>query len=139
MATPGTVNQALLESNFQNAGDVYLDTKTEGAFQVVVDQVNANAGIFTTGGSALIVSDPISGLSSGTVFGQIVEIEAQVQAAVGGIVPPSTITNAMLQTDSVDNRVLADSAVARSNLTPEINVGNTGGLVYAYRNIRGAL
>lgn len=38
----GIVNQALLESNYQNAGQVYDDKKTEGVFQVVVDQVNAN-------------------------------------------------------------------------------------------------
>lgn len=38
----GQVDQALLQSKYQNAGDVYDDNKTEGAFQVVVDQVNAN-------------------------------------------------------------------------------------------------
>lgn len=38
----GIVNQALLETKYQNPGQVYDDSKTEGAFQVVVDQVNAN-------------------------------------------------------------------------------------------------
>lgn len=38
----GIVDQALLQSFYQNAGDVYSDDKTESAFQVVVDQVNAN-------------------------------------------------------------------------------------------------
>lgn len=133
----GPVNQTALESNYQNAGDIYLDTKTEGAFQVVVDQVNENAGIFAAGGSALVVSDPITGVTGTNVYDQLVFMEGQIQDAVGGIVPPGTITNAMLQTDSVDARVLADNSVARENLTAEASVGNTGGLIYAYRNIKG--
>lgn len=133
----GPVNQALLDANYQEPGETYLDTKTEGAFQVVVNQVNENAGIFSAGGSALIVSDPITGVTGANVYDQLVSIEAQVQAAVGGIVPPSTITNAMLQTDSVDNRVLAGNAVGRANLTAEASVGNIAGIIYAYKNLGG--
>jgi len=133
----GPINQALLESNYQNAGDIYSDLNTEGAFQVVVDQVNENSAIFAAGGSALIVSDPIVGVVGDDVYEQLVYMEGQIQSAVSGIVPPGTITNAMLQTDSVDNRVLADDSVSRANFTAEANVGNVGGLLYAYRNIKG--
>lgn len=38
----GPVNQALLESNFQSPGQIYDDAKTEGAFNVVAQQVNEN-------------------------------------------------------------------------------------------------
>lgn len=38
----GIVNQALLQSFYQNAGQVYDDKMTESAFQVVVDQLNSN-------------------------------------------------------------------------------------------------
>lgn len=40
--TAGPINRALLESNFQNPGDVYNDLKTEGAFDVVADQIDDN-------------------------------------------------------------------------------------------------
>jgi len=40
--TAGPVNRALLESNFQSPGDVYDDSKTEGAFDVVADQIDDN-------------------------------------------------------------------------------------------------
>ncbi|UKS27205.1 hypothetical protein LOZ80_38095 [Paenibacillus sp. HWE-109] len=42
MATPGPVNRTLLQSYYQNAGDVYDDTKTEGAFGTLADQLDAN-------------------------------------------------------------------------------------------------
>lgn len=125
----GPVNQILLQSNYQNPGDIYLDTKTEGAFQVVVDQVNENAGIFAPGGSALIYSDTIPGLTSNNVYGQISEVEAQVQAAVGGIVPPGTITTAMLQ----------DGAVTYAKVDDLGKIARIGGTVYAYKNIPGFL
>lgn len=123
----GPVNQALLESNYQNPGDIYLDTKTEGAFQVVVNQVNDNAGIFTAGGSSLVVSDPITGITGTNVYDQLVSIEAQVQAAVGGIVPPGTITTAMLQ----------DGAVTHVKLSPSEQTASVGGTLYAYSNLGG--
>ncbi len=123
----GLVNQSALESNFQNPGDIYLDTKTEGAMQVIVDQVNLNAGIFFAGGSALLFSDSIPGLSTNTVFDQIAEIEAQVQAAVGGIVPPGTITTAMIQ----------DGAVTHVKLSSSEQTASVGGLLYANSTLGG--
>lgn len=42
MATPGPVNRTLLQSYYQNAGDVYDDTKTEGAFGTLADQMDSN-------------------------------------------------------------------------------------------------
>ncbi|MCI3922430.1 SGNH/GDSL hydrolase family protein [Paenibacillus sp. TRM 82003] len=42
MASPGPVNRALLESYYQNSGEVYDDTKTEGALEVLADQIDAN-------------------------------------------------------------------------------------------------
>lgn len=143
----GPVNQALLEANYQNAGDIYSDLKTEGAFQVVVDQVNANAGIFAAGGSALVVSDPITGVTGSNVYDQLVFIEGQLQTAIGGLVPPNTITNAMLQTDSVDTRVLAPNAVTNTEilagtiqitaLQAALQTALVGAMLYTYRNVKG--
>lgn len=42
MATAGSVNRTLLQSFYQNAGDVYDDTKTESAFGTLADQIDAN-------------------------------------------------------------------------------------------------
>lgn len=125
--TLGPINQAQLESNYQNPGDIYLDTKTEGAFQVVVNQVNENAQIFNADGSTLIPSPVIAGLSSTTVYDQLVEIEAQVLAAVGGIVPPGTITTAMLQ----------DGAVTHVKLEASEQTASVGGTLYAFYNLGG--
>ena len=138
----GPVNQALLESNYQNPGDIYLDTKTEGAFQVVVNQVNENAGIFSTGGSDLIYSDPITGVTGSTVYDQLVSMEAQIQAAIGGLVPPNTITTAMLQdgavttpklaSGAVTNIKLADGAVSHLKLDASEQTASVGGTQYSY-------
>jgi hypothetical protein len=38
----GKVNRVTLESHYQNAGDIYQDTNTESAIEVVVAQVDAN-------------------------------------------------------------------------------------------------
>lgn len=123
----GTVNQALLESKYQNAGDIYSDLNTEAAFQVVVDQVNENAGIFAAGGSDLIVSDDIAGLTSNTVYGQLTEIEAQVLAIVGGSIPPSSISTSMLQ----------DGAVTHVKLEASEQTASVGGLMYAHKTFFG--
>lgn len=40
--TAGPVNRSALESNYQDSGDVYDDTKTEGAFDVIADQIDDN-------------------------------------------------------------------------------------------------
>lgn len=42
--TAGPVNRALLESNYQSPGQVYDDSKTEGAFDVLADQIDENWG-----------------------------------------------------------------------------------------------
>lgn len=143
----GPVNQALLESNYQNPGDIYLDTKTEGAFQVVVDQVNANAAIFAAGGSSLIVSDPITGVTGTNVYDQMAYMEGQIQTIVGGAIPPNSVTNAMLQTDSVDTRVLAPNSVTTAEIvdgtiligdvTSTLQTALVGAILYTYRNIKG--
>lgn len=143
----GPVNQALLESNFQNTGEIYLDTKTEGAMQVIVDQVNENAGIFGAGGSDLIYSDTIPGITGNTVYDQIAFIEGQIQSAIGGIVPPDTVTNAMLQTDSVNTRVLAPNSVTTNEIvdgtiligdvTASLQTALVGAILYTYRNVKG--
>lgn len=38
----GRVNRGLLEAFYQNPGDVYNDTKSEGAFETIAAQVDAN-------------------------------------------------------------------------------------------------
>lgn len=118
----GPVNQALLESNFQSPGDIYLDTKTEGAFQVVVDQVNANAGIFTTGGSALLFSDTIPSVTGNTVYDQLVFMEQQIQAITGGVIAPGTVVTAMIQ----------NGAVTHIKLEPSEQTASVGGTQFLY-------
>lgn len=38
----GLVNRTTLQSNYQNAGDVYDDKKTEGAIEVLANQMDLN-------------------------------------------------------------------------------------------------
>lgn len=42
MPGPGLINRPQLQSNYQNAGDIYSDVKTEGAFNLLADQMDAN-------------------------------------------------------------------------------------------------
>lgn len=118
----GPVNQAALEANYQNAGDIYSDINTEACLQVIVDQVNENASIFSSGGSDLIVSDPIVGVTGSTVYDQLVFMEGQIQAAVGGVTPPGTITTAMIQ----------DGAVTHVKLEASEQTASVGGTQYSY-------
>lgn len=123
MATPGPVNRALLQSYYQNPGDVYLDNMTEGAFNTLADQIDANAGVFGPTGSQQVLSPPIDGVTGTNVYDQLVSIEGQILAAVGGIVPPGTITSAMIQ----------NGAVSHLKLSASEQTASVGGTIYAFQ------
>ena len=126
MATPGTVNQALLESFYQDPGQVYLDSQTEGAFQVLADQINVNALIFTANGSTYLISPAIPGITGTTVYDQLAFLETQIQAITGGVVAPGTITTALLQDGAVTHVKLSPSeqtASAASMLNAQSTLG----------------
>lgn len=54
----GTVNRTLLSTFYQNAGDVYDDNKTEGAFDVLADQTDANWLDYAAHKSAAVLDHP---------------------------------------------------------------------------------
>lgn len=98
--TAGPVNRALLESFYQNPGEIYDDTKTEGAFDVIADQIDDNWGpvsnILGPNGSTYVGSPSITGVTGLFVYQQLLSLKAQIDAIVGGNIPPGTITYDML-------------------------------------------
>lgn len=123
----GPVNRALLQSFFQNPGDIYLDTKTEGALNTLADAIDSNSVIFNADGSSQVPSLPIAGVTGTNVYDQLVSIETQVQAIVGGSVAPGTITTSMIQ----------DNAVTFAKLSQGQQAASVGGICYAYNNFFG--
>ena len=130
----GPVNQALLESFYQNAGEIYDDTKSEGALQVIVNQVNDNwtdyAGVkavlnsVTPGnsGSEYVKSAPISGVSGATVHAQMTNIEEQIQALVVGSIPTGSVTYDKL--NPVPTAVNNPNTLPVRNASNQIEVGS---------------
>lgn len=124
---PGPVNRALLESFYQNPGDIYSDTQTEGAFDVLADTIDDNSQVFNANGSTLIPSPAIPGVTGLTVYDQLAFMETQIQANTDGVVAPGTITTALLQ----------DEVVTHVKLSKSEQTASVGGTLYAYYNLYG--
>jgi hypothetical protein len=102
--TAGPVNRAELEANYQNPGEIYDDTKTEGAFDVIADQIDDNwadyaavkAALNSTtlgsSGSQYVKSPTIIGVTGNNVYDQTVSLKGQIDAIVDASIPPGTIT-----------------------------------------------
>jgi hypothetical protein len=101
----GPVNRTELEANYQNPGEIYDDTKTEGAFNVLADQIDANwtplSNILGTSGSTFVGSPSIVGVTGAVVYDQLLSLKAQIDAIVSASIPPGSITTTMLQDESV--------------------------------------
>ena len=125
--TRGPVNRALLESFFQNPGDIYSDIQTESCFDVVADQIDENSAVFNADGSTLIPSPAIAGVTGTTVYDQLAYMETQIQANTGGVIAPGTVTTAMLQ----------NGAVTHVKLEQSEQTASVGGILYAYTKLFG--
>lgn len=111
---------------------------------LIADLLASGAGVSA---SEFIGSATISGVLGATVYAQLTDLKAQIQALVGGVIPPSSVTNAMLQTDSVDTRVLAPNAVTNTEilagsvqitaLQDYLQTALVGAGLYTYRNVKG--
>jgi len=137
--TAGPVNRVLLQTFYQNVGDVYRDDMTEGAFNTLADQIDANAIVFSPTGSQNIPSPAIAGLTTLVVYDQLVELEGQVQNLVGGVTPPGTITNAMIQDRTIQAIKIALGVLTYAEDDTQGKLSRIGGTVYAYKNIPGFL
>lgn len=80
----------------------YFDSSPEelrGALNAVIDVLVSRT--LGSSGAEGIGSAPIAGLSGQSVYEQLLGLESQIQSLVGGIMPPGSITNAMLQDNSI--------------------------------------
>lgn len=94
--TAGPVNRPLLESFFQNPGDIYDDSKTEACLDVLADQIDENwtplSNVIGPNGSTFVGSPAIVGVIGTLVYDQLVSLKTQIDAIVGGSIPPGTVT-----------------------------------------------
>lgn len=80
----------------------YFDSSPEElrlALNAVID--NLLSQVVGQSGAENIGSAPIPGLSGTNVFTQLTGLEAQIQSLVAGVLPPGTVTSAMLQNGAV--------------------------------------
>lgn len=101
---------------------------------LVADLLSATSG---SSGAESIGSATISGVLGNTVYNQLVDLKAQIQSLVGGVIPPSSVTTAMLQDGSVTTPKLANNAVTFAKLSTDMETASVGGQMYAYRNLLG--
>jgi hypothetical protein len=110
--TAGPVNRALLESFFQSPGEIYDDAKTEGALDVLADQIDDNSVIFNADGSLYVPSSSIAGVTGVNVYAQLVSLKQQIDAIVGSNIPPGAISTDMIVDLAVTEPKIADGAVS---------------------------
>lgn len=140
----GPVNRALLESFYQNPGEIYDDAKTEGAFDVLADQVDDNwtsqSDLLTilqsttpgNSGADYVKSAVIAGVTGTSVYEQLAYLESQIQAIIGASIPPGSISATQLQDGAVTNPKLASNAVSFAKLDASQRTASVGGRLYAY-------
>lgn len=106
----------------------YFDSSPEElreALNAVIDVlVSRTAG---SSGAEGIGSAPIAGLSGQSVYEQLLGLEAQIQALVGGVFPPGSITNAMMQ----------DNTITQIKLDVNTKTAIIAGLVSAHKQFGG--
>lgn len=108
-----------------SASDVkgYFDSSPEElrlALNAVIDNLLSQVG--GQSGAENIGSAPIAGLSGTSVYAQLSGVEAQIQSLVAGVLPPGTVTNAMLQ----------DGAVTLAKLDTMLKTATVAGLLRAH-------
>lgn len=111
--TAGPVNRTELEANYQDPGEIYDDTKTEGAFNVIADQIDDNWADYAvvktalnsttlgSSGTQYVKSPTIVGVTGSDAYAQLLSLKQQIDAIVSASIPPGSISTAMLQDGSV--------------------------------------
>jgi len=120
----GHVNRTTLESFYQSAGDVYDDAKTEGALEVLADQIDENW-------------DGVLGKTNTTAYTPT----AQHHPATKGYVDNAIVGVAVaeLPTGSIGTEYITDEAITYAKTDADVKTALNGGLIYAYKNLGGAL
>ncbi|HMK57740.1 MAG TPA: hypothetical protein VK462_01665 [Nitrososphaeraceae archaeon] len=100
-------------------------------------------------GSEQIGSATIAGVIGNTIYAQMTDLKSQIQAIIGGAIPPGSVSNAMIQDNAVtlskmaDNSVgtaeIIDNSVTINELDISGKVSQVSGSTYAYRNISGSI
>lgn len=102
--TAGPVNRTELEANYQNPGEIYDDTKTEGAFNVIANQIDDNWNDYAvvktalnsttlgSSGTQYLKSPSITGVTGNDAYAQLLSLKQQIDAIVGASIPPGTVT-----------------------------------------------
>ncbi|MUT66011.1 hypothetical protein [Paenibacillus sp. NEAU-GSW1] len=111
-----------------------LDTQAEqlqaGLNGLIDTLLSAIAG---NSGSENIGSAPITGVAGLTVFQQLTDLKAQVQAIVGDSIPTGSIETEMIQDGAVTTQKIAPGAIQYSILDDQLKTASVGGLLYAYQ------
>lgn len=107
-----------------------FDSSTQ-ALQTAINNLVADLQASGSGISAaeFIGSATVPAVTGNTVWSQLVFMSAQIQAIVGATIPPQSVTSSMIQ----------DGAVTYTKLEPKLQAGSVGGLLYAYKNLGGAI
>jgi len=128
----GHVDRTTLESFYQNAGEVYDDTKTEGALEVLADQIDENW-------------DGVLGKTNTTAYTPSAQyhpatkkyVDDALVGIVAGDLPESSVTSTYLADDAVTTSKLADDSVTIDKIGSGARPGVIAGKIYAYRNLGG--
>lgn len=128
--TPGVYTAAQLKDLFNERDQELLD---------FVNSLIATLASTTSlsSGAENIGSATISGAPGTTVYAQLVSLQAEINALVGGAIPPSSVTTAMLQTSSVTTIKIADNNVTYDKMDSDSQADLIGGEIYAYKNLGG--
>lgn len=123
----GHVNRTVLQSFYQNPGQIYEDTKTEGAFETLAQQIDSNyddAQVVTT---AKIADGAVT---AAKLDPALLSTDVTLNAHRTNPVldhPDGSITTAKLR----------DGSVAFTKHDVNTQTALTGGMIYAYKNYGG--
>lgn len=131
----GRVDRGVLSSNYQEPGQTYLDTKTEGAFEVIAQQVDSNWDDYNivktnlastavgASGAHSVKSAPIAGVDGANVYDQLFALKAQINQGVLSQIPDG----------SLPETKLAFSVATQA----ELDAATVGSKLYMYKNYGG--
>lgn len=134
--TPGFISAPVLKADFDSQAQELL---------TFVNAILTALGASTSGnGTELIGAPAITGVSGSTLYAQLTDLRAQIVTIIGGAIPPSSVTTAMIQNlavtaakialATITNAQIAADTITLSNLAPTVKTGNRGGKIYTYRN-----
>lgn len=100
----GTINRTLLQSFYQNSGEIYDDNKTEGAINTVADQTDANWNDYA------VHNHDTRYYTQPQLDAKFTQVDTKIAQAVIGVIP----------LNSLNGNIIIDGTITASKLTPDI-------------------